>query len=73
MDNSIYYRYHNLCLEDKVDPLLCRDVSHEIPLHPFFNFEKEQVIFECLACDYNVVPGLNMYQDMESAVLLYER
>ena len=71
MDNSIYYRYYRLSIDNIVEPIKCIIDDHESPMHPFVDVvdDEIEVRFECLVCDYKIHPGLNTYEKMRKDVL----
>jgi len=74
MDNSIYYRYYQLSIDNIVEPIKCIIADHDLPMHPFAEVIDDgiRMKFECLTCDYKIYPGLNTYEKMRKDVLTNE-
>jgi len=71
MDNSIFYTYYQLSIDNIVEPIKCIITDHELPLYPFMEMDNEdfRMKLECLECNYKIYPGLNSYDMMKKAVL----
>lgn len=65
IDNSVFFRWHRLAVQGYVDRILC--IEDDIA-YPTFDFDLEKVVFVCSFCDFRVIPGLNMYYQMQKEV-----
>lgn len=66
-DDQVCFEYHRLLLDDRVPPLFdC--LNRDQMMHPFFNTETSEIYYQCLSCDYKMIPGINMIRKMRKAV-----
>ena len=70
MEHQVFSSYYQLCLSGKADPLLCINKDHLTYMIPYWDILEERSEFRCLVghCDYKIIPGLTMYQDMMKQV-----
>ena len=70
MEHQIFSSYYQLSTENKVAPIRCINQEHESPLFPYWNILEDRTELRCLVgdCDFKIIPGLAMYQDMMKQV-----
>lgn len=70
MEHKVFSSYYALSLDGKVDPISCINREHPAQMVPHWNVLEERTEFRCLVrdCDYKIIPGLAMYQDMMEKV-----
>jgi len=68
MDNKIFFQHYELALDNLVTGIRCINEDHNI-MHPFVNFEKNTVRYECLECDYKIKPGILMWNALNAEIV----
>ena len=68
MDNRIFFQHYELALENLVTGIRCINEDHNI-MHPFVNFEKNTVRYECLECNYTIKPGILMWNALNAEII----
>lgn len=64
MRHQVFAYYNQLTIDGKVDPIKCMVSIHETHMIPAFDFDKEETYYYCVECDYRIVPGQNMYDEL---------
>ena len=74
MEHNVFATYYQLSVEEKVNPILCINQEHSAPMVAFWNPIEERSEFRCFVghCDYKIIPGLKMYEDMMKQVYYAE-
>lgn len=70
MEHRVFSTYYQMSIEGKVNPILCINQGHDAPMVAFFNPLEERTEFRCFVgdCDYKIIPGLEMYQNIMEKV-----
>ena len=64
MDIRVFSKYYQLSLENKVLPILCSIDDRDGILVPNLD-EDDRVYLYCLACDFKMWPGLELYNNIQ--------
>ena len=67
MDRSIFFQHYRLCLDGKLTGIPCVNEDHPI-MHPFVDLDTGKARYECLNCDYKIVPGITMWNNLYAEV-----
>lgn len=67
MDIRLFSKYYKLSLEDKVIPIQCGiDQFHPVMV-PNID-EEDQIYLYCLACNFKIIPGTELYRNITECI-----
>lgn len=64
MRHQVFAYYNTLTMQGKVEPIRCIVDSHLTQMIPMFDFEQDQTYYSCVECDYKIIPGQNMHDEL---------
>lgn len=70
MKIQVFSEYYNLAQEGRVKPLSCPQHKNDEPaiFQLIHKEENDNIVLSCLACDYHVVAGLQLYENILSQI-----
>lgn len=70
MKIQVFSEYYNLAQEGRVKPLSCPQHKNDEPaIFPLVHKdENDKIVLHCLACDYTVIAGQQLYENILSQI-----
>jgi len=70
MKIQVFSEYYNLAQEGRVKPLSCPQHKEDEPaIFPLMHKEEnDKIVLQCLACDYHVTAGQQLYENILSKI-----